>query len=86
MKQSDCRSTYLPQPEQEQSEPQLPVKKYCQLYPEMGGVTKQVAGYCFLHVCVSREDLQLEAPEHPQSPFILMVGLVGWKRSEKTLV
>lgn len=30
------------------------------------------------------EDVQVEAPEQPQSPFILMV-LVGWKRFEKVV-
>lgn len=94
MKQS---MAYLPQPEQEQSAPQLPTKeeygqfnilqsRACPLPNRSTPRNRRgnSSGVLLFRPGTEREresDLQLEAPEHPQSPFILMVGLVWWEKS-----
>jgi hypothetical protein len=53
--------TYFPQLEQEQSEPQLPITQV-----SIGCGSKWG----------KRKSIQLEAPEHPHSPFMMMVLVV----------
>jgi hypothetical protein len=61
---------YLPQLEQEQSEPQLPVFIVSIHSREMAEVGSELE---------RRQDIQLEDPEHPHSPFMVMVLLVVWE-------
>jgi hypothetical protein len=62
------RLIYFPQLEQEQSEPQLPVISISYLFMKAEGGVKRGQG---------KDNVQLEEPEHPHSPFIVVVLLVG---------
>ena len=62
------RMTYLPQLEQEQLEPQLPVRHLVLL------IKKRTQGMGFW----KGKDIQLDEPEHPHSPFMMVVVSGGW--------